>query len=207
MEYLKDFSDVVYKTMATRFTAYRRMERNRNASKVAESFFSASIIAISLIALQNHEEHLSDLISIVTIILSTFLLVMSLLFSGLDYEKRMDNYHDCGNELDKLYRDMKLILSYGEEFSSDEMKAKTEDFQAKYFDILHKYNLNHTSFDYEYTAVMLDEKKDFVGRHVMKFRYYVWDMYFLYWVIALLPVVLIGWYLCRLLLENLSERS
>lgn len=207
MEYLKDFSDVVYKTMTARFTAYRRMKRNRDASKVAESLFSASIIAISLIALQNHEEHLSDLISIVTIILSTFLLVMSLLFSGLDYEKRMDNYHDCGNELDKLYRDMKLILSYGEEFSSDEMKAKTEDFQAKYFDILHKYNLNHTSFDYEYTAVMLDEKKDFVGRLVMKFRYYVWDMYFLYWVIALLPVVLIGWYLCRLLLKNLSERS
>ena len=162
MEYLKDFSDVVYKTMTARFTAYRRMKRNRDASKVAESFFSASIIAISLIALQNHEEHLSDLISIVTIILSTFLLVMSLLFSGLDYEKRMDNYHDCGNELDKLYRDMKLILSYGEEISSDEMKAKTEDFQAKYFEILHKYNLNHTSFDYEYTAVMLDEKKDFV---------------------------------------------
>lgn len=203
MEYLKDFSDVVYKTMTARFTAYRRMKRNRNASKVAESFFSASIIAISLIALQNHEEHLSDLISIVTIILSTFLLVMSLLFSGLDYEKRMDNYHDCGNELDKLYRDIKLILSYGEEFSSDEMKAKTEDFQAKYFDILHKYNLNHTSFDYEYTAVMLDEQKDFVSRLVMKFRYYVWDMYFLYWVIALLPVVLIGWYLCRLLLEKI----
>lgn len=203
MDYLKGFSDVVYKTMAARFTAYRRMKRNRNASKVAESFFSASIIAISLIALQNHEERLSDLISIVTIILSTFLLVMSLLFSGLDYEKRMDNYHDCGNELDKLYRDMKLILSYGEEFSSDEMKAKTEDFQAKYFDILHKYNLNHTSFDYEYTAVMLDEQKDFVSRLVMKFRYYVWDMYFLYWVIALLPVVLIGWYLCRLLLVKI----
>lgn len=203
MDYLKNFSDVVYKTMTARFTAYRRMKRNRNASKVAESFFSASIIAISLIALQNHEERLSDLISIVTIILSTFLLVMSLLFSGLDYEKRMDNYHDCGNELDKLYRDMKLILSYGEEISSDEMKAKTEDFQAKYFDILHKYNLNHTSFDYEYTAVMLDEQKDFVSRHVMKFRYYVWDMYFLYWVIALLPVVLIGWYLCRLLLVKI----
>ena len=51
MEYLKDFSDVVYKTMTARFTAYRRMKRNRDASKVAESLFSASIIAISLIAL------------------------------------------------------------------------------------------------------------------------------------------------------------
>lgn len=158
MEYLKDFSDVVYKTMTARFTAYRRMKRNRDASKVAESFFSASIIAISLIALLKHEKSISDLISIVTIILSTFLLVMSLLFSALGYEKRMDNYHDCGNELDKLYRDIKLILSYGERVSSDEMKVKTEDFQAKYFGILNKYNLNHTLFDYEYTAVMLNEK-------------------------------------------------
>lgn len=200
MEYLKDFSDVVYKTMSARFTAYRRMKRNRDASKVAESFFSASIIAISLIALLKHEESISDVISIVTIILSTFILVMSLLFSALGYEKRMDNYHDCGNELDKLYRDIKLILSYGERVSSDEIKAKAEDFQAKYFGILHKYNLNHTSFDYEYTAVMLNEKKDPVAWFMMKFRYYVWDMYFLYWVIALLPIILIGCYFCQLLL-------
>ncbi len=202
MEYLKDFSDVVYKTMTARFTAYRRMKRNRDASKVAESFFSASIIAISLIALLKHEKSISDLISIVTIILSTFLLVMSLLFSALGYEKRMDNYHDCGNELDKLYRDIKLILSYGERVSSDEMKVKTEDFQAKYFGILNKYNLNHTLFDYEYTAVMLNEKKYSVAWFVMKFRYYIWDMYFLYWVIALLPIAIIGWYLCRLLLSK-----
>lgn len=202
MEYLKDFSDVVYKTMTARFTAYRRMKRNRDASKVAESFFSASIIAISLIALLKHEKSISDLISIVTIILSTFLLVMSLLFSALGYEKRMDNYHDCGNELDKLYRDIKLILSYGERVSSDEMMVKTEDFQAKYFGILNKYNLNHTSFDYKYTAVMLNEKKYSVAWFVMKFRYYVWDMYFLYWVIALLPIAIVGWYLCRLLLSK-----
>lgn len=202
MEYLKDFSDVVYKTMTARFTAYRRMKRNRDASKVAESFFSASIIAISLIALLKHEKSISDLISIVTIILSTFLLVMSLLFSALGYEKRMDNYHDCGNELDKLYRDIKLILSYGERVSSDEMKVKTEDFQAKYFGILNKYNLNHTLFDYEYTAVMLNEKKYSVAWFVMKFRYYIWDMYFLYWVIALLPIAIIGWYLCRLLISK-----
>ena len=200
MEYLKDFSDVVYKTMSARFTAYRRMKRNRDASKVAESFFSASIIAISLIALIKHEKSISEVISIVTIILSTFLLVMSLLFSALGYEKRMDNYHDCGNELDKLYRDIKLILSYGERVSSDEMKAKEEDFQAKYFEILHKYNLNHTSFDYEYTAVMLNENKVPVAWFMMKFRYYVWDMYFLYWVIALLPIILIGCYFCQLLL-------
>lgn len=202
MDYLKAFSDVVYKTMTARFTAYRRMKRNRDASKVAESFFSASIIAISMIALLKNDIDASATISIFTIILSTFLLVMSLLFSGLGYEKRMDNYHDCGNELDKLYRDIKLTLSYGKSLTNDEVKAKAEDYQAKYFEILHKYNLNHTSFDYEYTAVMRNGKKNSIDYLVMKFRYYVWDVYFLYWIIALLPVVLIGWYLCRLLLEK-----
>ncbi len=37
---------------------------------------------------------------------------------------------------------------------------------------------------------------------MMNFRYYVWDMYFLYWVIALLPIAIIGWYLCRLLISK-----
>lgn len=203
MDYLKTFSDVVYKTMTARFTAYRRMKRNRDASKVAESFFSASIIAISMIALLRDDSDTSALMSIFTIILSTFLLVMSLLFSGLGYDKRMDNYHDCGNDLDKLCRDMKLFLNYAEEVSNDEIKAKAEEFQAKYFEILCKYNLNHASFDYEYTSMMLDDKKSPATWLMMKFRYYVWDMYFLYWVIALLPVVLIGWYLCRMILERL----
>ncbi len=63
-----------------------------------------------------------------------------------------------------LYRDIgDSFSSYGESVSSDEMKAKTEDFQAKYFEVLHKYNLNHTSFDYEDTTVMLDQKKRFCG--------------------------------------------
>ena len=39
--------------MCARFTAFRRVKRNRDASKVAETLFSASIIGISLIALMS----------------------------------------------------------------------------------------------------------------------------------------------------------
>ena len=55
MNYLDDFSNTIYKTMCARFTAFRRMKRNRDASRVAETMFSASIIAISLIALLKKE--------------------------------------------------------------------------------------------------------------------------------------------------------
>ena len=47
MKYLDDFSNTIYKTMSARFTAFRRMKRNRDASRVAETMLSASIIAIS----------------------------------------------------------------------------------------------------------------------------------------------------------------
>lgn len=102
MKYLENFSNTIYKTMSARFTASRRMKRSRDASKVCEAMFSASIIAISLIALQNPQKDVTDMISAFTIILSTFLLVLSLLFSALNYDKRMENYHACGNVIISL---------------------------------------------------------------------------------------------------------
>lgn len=62
--YLEEFSNTVYKTMCARFTAFRRVKRNRDASKVAETLFSASIIGISLIALMSDNLDVSKNISV-----------------------------------------------------------------------------------------------------------------------------------------------
>lgn len=63
--------------MCARFTAFRRVKRNRDASKVAETLFSASIIGISLIALMSNNLEVSKNISVFTIIFSTFCIMMS----------------------------------------------------------------------------------------------------------------------------------
>lgn len=65
--YLEEFSNTVYKTMCARFTAFRRVKRNRDASKVAETLFSASIIGISLIALMSNNLEVSKNISVFTL--------------------------------------------------------------------------------------------------------------------------------------------
>ena len=127
MKYLENFSNTIYKTMSARFTASRRMKRSRDASKVCETMFSASIIAISLIALQNPEKEVADMISAFTIILSTFLLVLSLLFSGLNYDKRMENYHACGNELNRLYRLIKHDINV---LCDEEQEKKEIDYRV-----------------------------------------------------------------------------
>lgn len=190
--YLEEFSNTVYKTMCARFTAFRRVKRNRDASKVAETLFSASIIGISLIALMSNNLEVYKNISVFTIILSTFLLSLSLLLSGLSYDKRMDNYHACGNELSRLYRNMHHDVKT---LTEEEQKRKESDYIDQYFNILNKYNQNHTSFDYEYAISLLsDTSMGNVSRLWLKIRYYILDMYLVYWLIAIVPVVWIAWY-------------
>ena len=194
--YLEEFSNTVYKTMCARFTAFRRVKRNRDASKVAETLFSASIIGISLIALMSNNLEVSRNISVFTIILSTFLLSLSLLLSGLSYDKRMDNYHACGNELNRLYRNMYHDVKT---LTEEEQKRKESDYIDQYFNILNKYNQNHTSFDYEYAmSLFSDSTMGIVSRLWLKIRYYILDMYLVYWLIAIVPIVWIAWYcICK----------
>ena len=194
--YLEEFSNTVYKTMCARFTAFRRVKRNRDASKVAETLFSASIIGISLIALMSNNLEVSRNISVFTIILSTFLLSLSLLLSGLSYDKRMDNYHACGNELNRLYRNMHHDVKT---FTEEEQKRKESDYIDQYFNILNKYNQNHTSFDYEYAmSLFSDSTMGIVSRLWLIIRYYILDMYLVYWLIAIVPIVWIAWYcICK----------
>lgn len=182
--------------MCARFTAFRRVKRNRDASKVAETLFSASIIGISLIALMSNNLEVSKNISVLTIILSTFLLSLSLLLSGLSYDKRMDNYHACGNELNRLYRNMHHDVKT---LTEEEQKRKESDYIDQYFNILNKYNQNHTSFDYEYAmSLFSDGTMGIVSRLWLKLRYYILDMYLVYWLIAIVPVVWIAWYcICK----------
>lgn len=194
MENLNSFGDTVYKTMSARFTASRRMKRSRDASKVCESMFSASIIAISLIALKmNPGKDVANMISVFTIILSTFLLVLSLLFSGLNYDKRMENYHACGNELNRLYRLIKHDVNV---LTKEEQDKKEIDYINKYEEILIKYNLNQTYFDYQYA--MLEPTKIHPLKWVwFQLRYYIFDIYMLYWIIAIAPTIGVVWYFLR----------
>lgn len=176
MKYLDDFSNTIYKTMSARFTAFRRMKRNRDASRVAETMFSASIIAISLIALLNKNAVFTEEISIFTIILSTFLLVFSQLFNSLNYNKRMENYHDCGNKLNYLYRQIYRDMNY---YSEEELKEKYQDYLDQYEQILREFNLNHSLFDYQYTEAMSqDSDVQQFKRLRLLIRYYIFDIYF-----------------------------
>lgn len=206
--YLKRLSDKIWLTRNARFNAAKRMKRNHISSTASVALLSASVIAVNLLAfvdgISNDEK---TLITIVSVILSTFVLVMSLLIALLRYEWRENNYHQCGLELENLNQRIDIYCegldSNGE--TKDRVKGTNEDnkkFQKDYADILKKYNLNHLMFDYEYGRLSdPSSKKNLLYENWLLIRMYVFDVYLLYWIIALLPIISIVIKFCMLLIK------
>ena len=188
MSYFLHLYDIVYKTEQSRFVSARRMARSKIASKVVESFLSASIIAISLIALiGDKDKDTSDMISVITIILSTFLLVISLLFSYLEYDKRYEKYMSCAMELGEIHREMDMLKETNSPLNTNDEKALLDKYNA----VLHRYDINHTSFDYQYYMASQNESACKIWWWI---RFYILDVAFLYWMIAFIPLMAILWY-------------
>lgn len=194
--YLQDLSDKIWKTKNARFIAAKRMKRSRNSSTVSVALLSASIIAVNMLAFLNISEIDKTIITIVTVVLSTFALVMSLLISHLRYEYREDNYHQCGIELDHLNQRLTIRINELCEGNNNlnEIVSPIED-NLKYLDeynaILSKYNLNHTEFDYNYSLIKAESDKD---HNFLLFIYYwvrwnILDVNALYWLLAIIPVI------------------
>ena len=193
--YLEKLSDKVWKTKNARFIASKRMKRSHNSSTVSVALLSASIIAVNMLAFLKVSEDAKTIITIVTIILSTFALVMSLLITHLRYEYRENNYHQCGIELDRLNQHLKIRISElcVDNNNVDEIVSPNED-NLKYLDeyntILNKYNLNHTDFDYNYSSIKAESNKDHKWWKLFYYwlRWNIFDINTLYWLLAIIPI-------------------
>ena len=214
--YLEELSDKVWATKNARFLASKRMARSRKSSTVAVALLSASIIAVNMLVFfgKFKNEDISTMITVITVILSTFSLVMSLLIAMLRYEYREDNYHQCGLELENLNQRIRLkIRELTQNGGIDKRESSMEDnerFKKEYFDIQMKYNLNHTTFDYVYSKwksgindsnnANSDKQKTKCEKIFLSIwywvRYSVFDVYFLYWLIAIVPVAILVYVFC-----------
>lgn len=196
--YLKELSDKIWTTKNARFLAAKRMNRRRVSSTVSVALLSASIIAVNLLAFLDTDSDQKTMITIVTVVLSVFALVMSLLITLLRYEFRENNYHQCGIDLDHLNQNLKIRideLAKGQH-NSDEIQSPKEDntkFLKEYFDILKKYSLNHSELDYLYASIKAEEDKSqkCFRRFWLWFRWNVLDVNIIYWLVALVPIFIV----------------
>lgn len=194
--YLQDLSDKIWKTKNARFKAAQRMRRSRISSTASVAFLSASVIAVNMLAFLNISDYNKTIITIVTVVLSTFALVMSLLIALLRYEYREDNYQQCGRELENLNQRLKIRINeiLAEKEGENDVKSPKDDdmnYLDEYNDILRRFNLNHSEFDYRYSLMKAENDKDH-GCWLPVWYWVKWNLFdvnVLYWLITFLPIV------------------
>lgn len=143
-----------WKTSASRFEASRRMHRCSNASTLCVAMLSVEIIIINLLIFIPSLRLDGNLVTIVTIGLSAFVLVLSLIISQLKYDRREEDYHQCGLRLGELEKKINIFESFNQDITQEIL----EKFNDQYHAILRESNLNHTQIDWQQALKNTDEK-------------------------------------------------
>jgi len=168
---LDKMADRCWRTSATRFESARRMKRCHNASTLCIAMLSFEIIVINLLVFIAPLHLDANAVTIATVCLSVFVLVLSLIVSQLKYEQREHNYHQCAVELGSLEKKIRIFKASGKPVTYDVLM----NFRGAYDAIIRNSNLNHSTMDHEW-AMRNEEEKTRVYRDqpVARFFHYKW---------------------------------
>lgn len=185
-------------TAAVRFEAHHRMQYMKNVTTLSIAMLSIYIISLNLLVFIDNYKQYSNELTVVTVILSTFVLAVSLVISQMQYGEREYIYHSCGMELNKFLDELLLLKEEGGNLTCE----KKRELYIKYSDILKNYNLNHSGLD----TLVVTSKDDWVktmenygfqvdktcwlGQRWIWLRRYVFDVSFIYLLLIILPPVL-----------------
>lgn len=162
-----------WRTSASRFNAYRRMMRCRNASTLCVAMLSLEIIVINLLVFIDSLGMNEQAVTVTTVCLSAFVLVLSLIISQLKYEQRAEEYHRCGVELADLEKRINIYIASGEEIDYETLI----EFNSEYTQILRASNLNHATIDYEWAMRNEKDKTGVPGSSAGKRNVWQWIEY------------------------------
>ena len=140
----------IWKTKGSRFNKYRRYR-----SKNYWSLFSISLLTIYLLALNlllyfpvyTFTDRQVQAIPLLSVILSVFILILSLLEASKQYILISERLYTCSNELTNLYTELQYFKSRAD--YSPHGLSKLEKIMLKYDMILSKCPDNHDSIDLE----------------------------------------------------------
>ena len=153
-ESLQNMAQRCRRTAAARFEASRRMQRCHNASTLCVAMLSLEIIVINLLVFIPTLNLDDKPITVMTVCLSAFVLVLSLLISQLKYDAKAAEYHRCALELSNLEKKINIYISK----DKPETYEMLMNFNGQYAQIIKNSSLNHSTTDFDW-AMIKEEKK------------------------------------------------
>jgi len=146
-------------TRGARYNAYRRLKKKHDLSIATIAFLSSYALIINSITFVNFiplKSHQLNYITFFTIVISVFILVLSLIDSSKDYKMNADKLYISAIEIENLYNELQKIRHTA---VSPREKEKTFNVvSSSYSRILQLYQVNHDLIDYY--IMTMDDKKD-----------------------------------------------
>ena len=157
-EFIKELDYKMWTTRGCRYNADRRLKKKSTLSLATISFLSIYVLVLSLIpffSLFNLSTNNREYISFFSVVLSIFILVLSLLEASKEYSIKAERLYSCANSINCLMGDLKLALSTIDD--NDRLEIEIKRIHDEYHRLINCYKENHESVDFE--AFKLEHKK------------------------------------------------
>ena len=199
-DYINSLKFRIWKTKGSRFNAYRRLKRRQQVSIFSISVLS--VYGISIPVIQSVLDTTScpktnNLYTVISLTLSVFILVLSLLEGANDYAGKSEKMHTNAVKISSLYSDLEVLLVRDQ--NPDSLSEKVDAIQHRYSEIIEECPENHEPEDY--LEFQVQHRNDFrlssLSCFWIKIRSFIVN-YWLYslFVIAIPPFVVILYTTC-----------
>lgn len=173
-------------TKHSRYNAAYRLKRKNSLSIYSIAVLSVYALAITLLEKYGFKVDYSNLYGFISIMLSVFILVVSLSEAGKNYGVASERLFVCGNEIRVLLDNLKKFNNKGSEDYDG-----IYDISQKYSNILKACTENHEKLDFDLHRAVYYKMFDSMNRFmsiVYKIKYYT-NIYWFYFSLIVLPPV------------------
>ena len=147
--YVTSLKSRLWKTRGSRFNAYRRLKRRQQVSIFSISVLSVygiSIPVIQAVLDTTSCPKTNDLYTVISLTLSVFILVLSLLEGANNYAGKSEKMHTNAVKISSLYSELEVLMIRDQNPSS--LIEKVVDIQRRYSEIIEECPENHEPEDY-----------------------------------------------------------
>lgn len=150
MKYFKRYSKTLMITAGCRFEAARRLEKKDGVSAVAISILSLYAIAFSLSPYFLDKKILDSLtyLPFASVIISIFIIILTLLEASKKYSVRAELMHQCGKALNELHYELDYLINTNK-INSDNFY----EIKKSYDKVIKNFPENHEQLDFHYYRV------------------------------------------------------
>ena len=189
---LRQLDNKIWKTKGARFTKYRRCKVKHKTSLFSISLLSVFVLSLNIAGLCFQNTYFlgkDETIIFLTIVISIFILFLSLYENANDYQIKSHQLHESAKEISSLYSKLMLLQAKSNDQKFEDHLA---EISQRYDEIILRYQVNHEPLDLDYFKT--EHCSTF---NISKWKYfyirtlYFVEIYFLYVIFVFLPLLLV----------------